>query len=155
MGRTVREVWIMAKAWDICCSLKYPGQLWGHPTLYSVGTRWTVPGRKAARHNVKKECSIACYPTKCLQGIRRDNCTFFMKWYLCNSELQPTRCNFSWFIRFYRRRMCFGRFLRPSSGAHNCTHSFRYSQPILLLAATVDEMELMMGGGTAWNVRRL
>jgi len=46
------------------------------------------------------------------------------------------------FIYFYRRFTCFGRFLRPSSGAHNCTYSFRYCQPILLLAATVEEMAL-------------
>ena len=45
-------------------------------------------------------------------------------------------------IYFYRRSTCFRRFLRPSSGAHNCTYSFRYCQPILLLAAIVDEMEL-------------
>ena len=32
---------------------------------------------------------------------------------------------------------------RPSSGAHNCTCSFRYCQPVLLLAATVEEMELI------------
>jgi hypothetical protein len=36
----------------------------------------------------------------------------------------------------------FRRFLRPSSGAHNCTYSFRYCQTIQLLAATVEEMEL-------------
>jgi hypothetical protein len=30
----------------------------------------------------------------------------------------------------------------PSSGAHNCTYSFRYCQPILLLAATVEGMEI-------------
>ena len=29
-----------------------------------------------------------------------------------------------------------------SSGAHNCTHSFRYCQPVLLLAGMVAEMEL-------------
>ena len=44
------------------------------------------------------------------------------------------------FIYFYRRSTCFRRFLRPSSGAHNCTYSFRYCQPILLLAAIVEEM---------------
>jgi len=44
------------------------------------------------------------------------------------------------FIYFYRRSTCFRRFLRPSSGAHNCTYSFRYCQPILLLAATVEEI---------------
>jgi len=33
-------------------------------------------------------------------------------------------------IYFYRRSTCFRRFLRPSSGAHNCTsYSFRYCQP--------------------------
>ena len=40
------------------------------------------------------------------------------------------------FIYFYRRSTSFRRFLHPSSGAHNCTYSFRYCQPILLLAAT-------------------
>jgi hypothetical protein len=60
---------------------------------------------------------------------------------VCNSKLQQTRCNVFWFIYFYRRCTCFRRFLRPSSGAHNCTDSFRYCQPILLLAATVEEME--------------
>jgi len=54
------------------------------------------------------------------------------------SKLLPTRCNFSWFIYFYRCSICFRRFLHPSSGAHNCTHSFRYCQPILLLAAIVN-----------------
>jgi hypothetical protein len=33
---------------------------------------------------------------------------------------------------FYRRSTCFRRFLRPSSGARNCTYSFRYCQPLLL-----------------------
>ena len=53
---------------------------------------------------------------------------------------------------------CFGRFLRPSSGAHNCTYSFRYCEPKLLQPGIVDEMEhlphmlLMMGGGTARNM---
>ena len=45
------------------------------------------------------------------------------------------------FIYFYRRCTCFRRFLRPLSGAHNCTYSLGYCQPILLLAATVEEME--------------
>jgi len=38
-------------------------------------------------------------------------------------KLQPTRCNVSWFIYFYRRCTCFRRFLRPSSRAHNCTYN--------------------------------
>ena len=53
------------------------------------------------------------------------------------SKFQPIRCNVSWFIYFYRRSTCFRPFLRPSSGAHNCTYSVRYCQPILLLAASV------------------
>ena len=44
------------------------------------------------------------------------------------------------FIYLYWRSTCFRRFLRPSSGAHNCTYSFRYCQPILLLAAFMDEI---------------
>jgi hypothetical protein len=43
-------------------------------------------------------------------------------------------------IYFYRRSTCFRRFLRSSSGAHNCTYSFRYCQAILLLSVTVEEM---------------
>ena len=38
---------------------------------------------------------------------------------------------------FLKRSACFRRFLRPSSAAHNCTHSFRYCQSVLLLAGTV------------------
>jgi len=62
---------------------------------------------------------------------------------LPNSKLQPTKFDVSLFIYFYRRSTCFRRFLRPSSGAHNFTYSFRYCQPIMLLAAIVDEMELL------------
>jgi len=58
-----------------------------------------------------------------------------------NSKLQQTRCNVSWFIYFYRRSTCFRRFLRPSSGARNCTYIFRYCQTILLIATIMDEME--------------
>jgi len=32
---------------------------------------------------------------------------------------------------------------------HNCTYSFRYCQPILLLAATMDKMELIHG--SSWQ----
>jgi hypothetical protein len=41
------------------------------------------------------------------------------------------------FIYFYRRFICFRRFLRPSLGEHNCTYSFRYCHPVLLLYAIV------------------
>jgi len=58
-----------------------------------------------------------------------------------NSKLRPTRCNISWLVYFYRRSTCFRRYLRPSWEAHNCTYSFRYYQSILLLSATVEEME--------------
>jgi hypothetical protein len=40
------------------------------------------------------------------------------------------------FIYFYRRSVCFRRFLHPSSWVHNCTYSFRYCQPIPLLAVS-------------------
>ena len=63
----------------------------------------------------------------------------YRKLYVHVSKLQPTRCNVSWFIYFYRCSTCFRWFLRSSSGAHNCTYSFRYCQPILLPAAIVDE----------------
>ena len=57
-------------------------------------------------------------------------------------QITTNKMQRSLIIYFYRRSTCFRRFLRPSSGAHNCTYSFRYCQPILLLAAIVDEMEL-------------
>jgi hypothetical protein len=38
---------------------------------------------------------------------------------------------------FYKCCTCFRQFLCPSSGAHNCTYSCKYCQPILLLAAMV------------------
>ena len=59
------------------------------------------------------------------------------------SKLQPTIRNVFLFIYFYKRSICFKRFLPPSSRAHNCTYCFRYCQPILLLAATVEEIELI------------
>ena len=59
-----------------------------------------------------------------------------MKHNTINYKLQPTRCNFLKSIYFYRRSACFRRFLRPSSGEHNCTFSFRYCQTMLLLAAS-------------------
>jgi len=66
------------------------------------------------------------------------SCHSWLVHLISNSKLQPTRCNVSWFTYFYRCSTCFRRFLRPSSGAHNCTYSFRDWQPILLPAATVD-----------------
>ena len=86
--------------------------------------------------------------------------------FVSTSKLQPIWCNISWFIYFYIRSTCFRRFLRPSSGAYNCTRSFRYCQTILLPLVVVDETAvlvdntrscvysyvlLMMGRGTAWN----
>ena len=59
-----------------------------------------------------------------------------------NSKLQPRRCKVSRFIYSYSRSTCFRRFLRPSSGARNCTYSFRYCQTKLLLDVIVNKMEL-------------
>jgi len=77
---------------------------------------------------------------------------------------------------FLKGSTCFGRCLRPSSGAHNCTFSFTYCQPILLQAVIVPShpwyqpaavlvgntwswmcsyVFLMMGGGTARNMQSL
>ena len=41
---------------------------------------------------------------------------------------------------FLKGFTCFGRFPRPSSGAHNRTFSLRYCQPILLQAGVVGEL---------------
>jgi hypothetical protein len=66
------------------------------------------------------------------------------RWNNINPNYNQQDATFLKFIYLYRRSTCFRRFLRPSSGAHNCTYSFRYCQPLLLLAATVDEMELSL-----------
>ena len=42
---------------------------------------------------------------------------------------------------FLKGSTCFRRFLRPSSGTHNCKLDFRYCQPLLLQVGIVDEME--------------
>jgi hypothetical protein len=52
---------------------------------------------------------------------------------------------------------CFGRFLRSSSGAQNCTHSIWYISSLLVATASVSELEsvLMMNGETVrnmWNI---
>jgi len=44
---------------------------------------------------------------------------------------------------YFRPSTCFKRFLLQSSGANNCTYTFRYCKPILLLAATVEEIALV------------
>ena len=72
-------------------------------------------------------------------------CISFRIHYSCHptiyiSEVQPTRCKVSRFIST-KCFTSFRRFLRPSSGAQNCTCCVRYCQPIMLLAAIVDEME--------------
>ena len=87
-----------------CCRFKYSGTLLGHRTVLTSQKTW-----RFGLHPVTESSKY-------------------------NSKLQPTRCNVSWFIYFYTRSTCFRRFLRSSSGAHNCTYSFRYCQQILLLA---------------------
>jgi len=52
---------------------------------------------------------------------------------------------------------CFRRFLRPSSGAQNCTYSVRYCQTNTAACCNTwrcmySFVLLMMGGGTAWNM---
>jgi len=64
--------------------------------------------------------------------IYRSSKMYFWYSYVVHRNI-VTRHNFSW-IYFYRRSTCFRRFLRPSSGAHNCSYNFRYCQPIPLLA---------------------
>ena len=58
----------------------------------------------------------------------------------CNSKLQPTRCNFFIYLFIYlflQTLYMFQAVLPP------IIRRFRYCQPILLLAAIVDEMELI------------
>jgi len=54
---------------------------------------------------------------------------------------------------FLKRSTRFGRSLRPSSGAHNCKHSFGYCQPVLLLAGMVTEMGLTSVSWLIWWLR--
>jgi len=58
---------------------------------------------------------------------------------LCIRRVQPKRCKFPNLFISVRRSTCFRRFLRPSSGAQNCTYSVRYLSDqycYLLLALT-------------------
>ena len=48
----------------------------------------------------------------------------------CIINIIPNYKMQSFLIYFYRCSTYFGRFPHPSSGAHNCTYSFRYCQPI-------------------------
>jgi hypothetical protein len=64
--------------------------------------------------------------------------------YHFNCKRWPTRCNYFWLIYlFLISPACFGRCLRPSSGALDCIYSFWYCPPILLPAGIMDEMELI------------
>ena len=69
-----------------------------------------------------------------MKSDKHDSCI----WYSC------VRASLIWFFNYNQQdaaisdylfpkgSTCFGRFLRPSSGAHNCTLSFWYCQPLLL-----------------------
>ena len=156
-------------------------QRWSKCSLFFFQTLYRVAQKSCyTRSNIlNRECPVTQHATTCnsappfWQNFRWTATLFLNFASVCikntffltfNSKLQPTKCNVSWFIYFYRRSTCFGRFLRPSSGAHNCTYSFRYCQLILLLAARaavlVDNtwscmysyVLLMMGRGTAWNM---
>jgi hypothetical protein len=45
--------------------------------------------------------------------------------------------------------ICFGRFLRPSSGALDCIYGIWYCPPVSLLAGVMDEIELH--GASCWS----
>jgi hypothetical protein len=75
-----------------------------------------------------------------LSDPRASGITFYYNREIIITNYSQQDARFLEFISFYRRSTCFRRFLRPLSGAHNCTCNFRYCQPILLLAATVEEM---------------
>jgi len=51
------------------------------------------------------------------------------------------------YLFFVECSTCFRRFLRPSSGAQNCTYSFRYCRPILLPATVVEDFPLFYVSG--------
>ena len=84
-----------------------------------------------------------CQPILLLAATVDDICMSVHRNVITNYSQQDA--TFLEFVYFYRRSTCFRRFLRPSTRAHNCTYSFRYCQPILLLAATVDEIHLIHG----------
>ena len=165
-------VWFLVGARDLLYSNTFLSVL--DPTQISVKSRPRVVslGSNAVRTwcwpllscaEVKNEWSYTSARLVCHHVVHRDklwNCQRIR----LDSKLQPTRCNVSWFIYFYRRCTCFRRFLHPSSssGAHNCTYSFRYCQPSnpwkQQAAVLVDNfwscicsyVPLIMGGGTAW-----
>ena len=57
-------------------------------------------------------------------------------------EVQPTRSNVSRFIYFYKMLYMFQAVPPPIIRSTKCTYGVTYFQLILLLAASVDEMEL-------------
>ena len=122
-------------------------RLIGYRKQFGVGNRWQSNSgcmHHLMRHQTTLHFAIHWHCTYVLRLILKPNAQFDIHMSVHHeyiSKLQPKSCNVSWFIYFYRCSTCFRRFLRPSSGAQNCTYSFTYFQPILLLAASVDEME--------------
>ena len=105
---------------------------------------------------VRLYCAMGCVQER-RSGQVMDVASFNLRRYLtiqhesafCHIQFTTKKMQCFWIFYFYRCSKCFGRFLRPSSGAHNCTYSFRYCQPVLLLAAIVDEMERSVSSTTA------
>jgi len=99
----------------------------------------------------KQICMPLCTnPSSCSIIYMYKVCMYYTEiklliWYSC------VRASLVWFYNynqqdatifeylFLKNSTCFGWFPRPSSGAHNCTFSFRYYQPILLQAGVVDK----------------
>jgi len=92
-----------------------------------------------------------CWRTDCPKGnTNHATCMFISKLYKLSSVLfiwySCVCASLIWFFNysqqdatifdylFLKGSTCFGRFLRPSSGAYNCTLNFGYCQAIVLQA---------------------
>ena len=121
----------------------FTGRLICHYYLCSQIARLKKVMRK--RHILLFQCSL-CNLWRDLQS----------SWNIIPNYSQQV-ATFLEFIYFYRRCTCFRRFLRLSSGAHNCTYSFRSCQPVLLLAATVRSISstVAASSSTGWQYLKL
>ena len=82
-----------------------------------------------------------------LQNARcKDKYFFFIFMVFCFAYFVITTKKMQLFLvyLFLKGSTCFERFLSPSPAAHNCTHSLRYCQPILLPAGIGGEMEIVV-----------
>jgi len=135
--------------------VKFETQAWpGNNNATNIkGRGEQIPGASSLRHlNCTCWCQIPVGPQRGTFMSIFDIHMFVHYNVITNYSQQDA--TFLEFIYFYRRSTYFRLFLRPSSGAHNRTYSFRYCQPILLLAATVEEMELSDFYGRCTYFRR-